>query len=278
MTAASRLFPALVLALLLPLAACKPGAPAPAAGEPAAQSTPAAPAAPAAAPTEVKVDPAVEANAQQIFATALAGPALVEGTDYVTIPNGQPYEPLNGQVEVVEVFGYVCPACARFQPLMSAWKKKLPAGVRFSYVPAPFGGVWIPYAKAYYVAQQTPGLLDKTHDALFKAIHLDQTLKGERGQDSDEDIARFYAAYGVDPKQFVADMNSFGTEAKLNKGKQFMLRAGVEGTPTVIVNGKYRVKGTTYEDILRIATRLVAQEQQAAGSAPVAAPATTATP
>ena len=43
------------------------------------------------------------------------------------------------------------------------------------------------------------GLVEKTHDPMFRAIHIDKTLKGERGRDSVEDIAKFYAAYGVDP-------------------------------------------------------------------------------
>ena len=40
----------------------------------------------------------------------------VAGVDYVEIPNGKPFAPLNGKVEVVEVFGYTCIHCAHFQP------------------------------------------------------------------------------------------------------------------------------------------------------------------
>ena len=35
------------------------------------------------------------------------------------IQGGQPYAPLNGKIEVVEVFNFICPACARFEPLLS---------------------------------------------------------------------------------------------------------------------------------------------------------------
>ena len=41
---------------------------------------------------------------------------------------------------------------ARLQPLFSAWKKKLPADVRVTYVPAAFGREWVPYAHAFYAA------------------------------------------------------------------------------------------------------------------------------
>ncbi len=273
---------ALLLLALLPLMACKPQEPqtaAPAAtatapatadeavpaDEPAATDT----ATPAPAADAAATPPAPEAATTDVAppaeaaAAAPAPGAPVAGVDYVEIANGQPYLPLNGKVEVVEVFGYVCPACAQFQPLVNGWKKKLPANVRFTYVPAAFGGPWITYGKAYYAAE-TMGLVERTHDDLFKAIHIDQTLKGERGQDSVADVAAFYGKYGVDPKQFASTLESFAVNAKLNKAKQWAIRSGLEGTPTIIVNGKYRVLGKTFADMLRIADQLIAQESAAA--------------
>ena len=173
-----------------------------------------------------------------------------------------PYAPLNGQVEVVEVFGYVCPACARFAPEVSAWKKKQPADVRVTYVPVVFGPVWKPYAHAFYAAQ-SKGLVDKSHDAVFSAIHLQRSLPGEgKPPANPAQIAQWYAQYGVDAKEFVALMNSFGTNSQVARGMQFAKNAGAESTPTNIVNGKYRVTGgQTYADVLRIADHLVAMER-----------------
>ena len=186
------------------------------------------------------------------------------GIDYVAIPNGQPFDPANGQVEVAEVFGYVCPACNMFQPVVRAWKASLPADVRFTYVPAQFGGTWDRYARAYYAADAM-GLVPRTHDLLYNAIHLEQTLKGERGEDSVQDIAAFYARFGADPQQFASTMSSFAIDGKLRKAKQFAQRSGIEGTPTLVIDGKYRVLGKTREDELRIADQLIAQERAALG-------------
>jgi len=277
---------ALLLLALLPLMACnRQETPAPAAA-PAATET-AAPAADTAVPADepaLPADASAPAPAAAEAATPVPEPAPadqapvapatpvadgsgpVAGVDYIEIPNGQPFLPLNGKIEVVEVFGYVCPACAQFQPLINGWKKKLPANVRFTYVPAAFGGPWINYGKAYYAAE-TMGLVERTHDDLFKAIHIDQTLKGERGQDSVADIAAFYGKYGVDPKQFTSTLESFAVNAKLNRAKQFAIRTGLEGTPTIIVNGKYRVLGKSFADMLRIADQLVARESAAGASA-----------
>ncbi len=74
----------------------------------------------------------------------------------------------------------------------------------------------------------------------------------------------------MDPKQFASTMESFAVNAKLNKAKQWAIRSGLEGTPTIIVNGKYRVLGKTFADMLRIADVLIAQES--ARPAPAAAP------
>jgi len=271
---------ALTLAALLPIAlvACKAqdgsADTTPAAATPAPASTgdaapaPATPAEPAAetapAPAADASDAATSEPGHQPPATAQApsGPAPVEGTDYLVIEGGQPYQQAAGKIEVAEVFGYVCPACFRFQPLIGPWKAGLPSDVQFVYVPAMFGGTWDDYARAFYAAE-TLGVQEKTHEALYNAIHVEQSLKGERGRDSVEDIANFYAKHGVDAKQFADTMASFGVAAKTNRAKQFAARSKITGTPSLIINGKYLVKGTSFQDMLRIADHLIARERAA---------------
>lgn len=270
---------ALLLLVLLPLAACKQDAPAPVdPAQPAADTT--APAAQQASAVDAASQAAGEAAIRAAEEAAAKAPPPVAGTDYVEIPNGQPYDTSDGRIEIAEFFGYVCPYCAAVQPTVSAMKAKLPPDVRVTYVPAAFGGPWDNFAKGYFAAEAM-GLLDKTHDPMFRAIHIDKTLKGERGMDSPEDIAAFYAAYGADPKQFVSSMQSFAVAAKVNRAKQYILGAFTNGdnasTPTFIVNGKYRVKGRTTDDMFRVLNQLVVAErakQAAAAPAPaVAAPA-----
>ena len=148
---------------------------------------------PDADPADADADTAAEADTS----TPDPVPGLVEGKDYEVIRNGQPWQPLNGKVEVVEVFGYVCPACARIEPIFSGWEERLPADVRVNYVRAPFGPQWTPYAKAFYVAESL-GLVDETHTPMFHAIHLENTLPGE-GETPDEDaIAQWYGKHGAD--------------------------------------------------------------------------------
>lgn len=262
----------LTLSALLPvLAACaakdgsadvSPTAAAPATEAPAATAPAAETPAPAPAPTDTAA-PEQPAAAPARAATPPQGPAPVEGTDYVSIPGGQPFDPLNGKVEVVEMFNYICPACYSFDSQFHAWAAKQPAYVRVTYVPAQFRPDFTVYAKAYYAADSL-GVAGKTHEAVYKAVHLDHALPGEGQSIDPQKIAEFYAKYGVTAKQFTDAMNSFGVAGKMNKANQFAMRSQIEGTPTVIVDGKYRVKGRSWDDMLRIADHLIAREHAGA--------------
>jgi thiol:disulfide interchange protein DsbA len=275
---------ALLLSLLLPLAACQQDAPAPnadgaaptAAAPATSTTTPSAEAEAAAAlsrngavPAETTADGSADAATAPAQATTNtpAAPAmgdnLVAGTDYVVIQGGQPYQPGGGKIEVAEAFNFICPACAAFEPLFAAWKARQPADVRVSYVPADFGPQWRPYAQAYLVAEAM-GLDAKSHAAVFNAIHVSHTLPGEGEKPDEAKIGAFYAKYGANPKQFVDAMHSFATDAKINRARQFMIASGVDSTPTLVINGKYRVTTRkSFDDMLRVADLLIARERAA---------------
>lgn len=279
-----RLFP---LILVLALAACgdKPAETAaatetaPAAVEPAATPAPEAPAdaAPAAeAPAEAAVEG--ESAAPAAPETPVPAPAVDmanaprEGIDYTVLATPQPTFGQGG-IEVAEVFAYTCIHCANLQPLLNTWKANLPSDVRFVYVPGAFGGVADNFARGYFAAEAT-GLLDKTHDALFKAVLVEQKFTNG----SVEEIADWYAGQGADRASFLSTMQSFAVNAKLNRARQFAMRTGVNSTPTMIVAGKYSAiangeRGS--EGLLQTVDWLVARERAAAAAA---APAPEAAP
>ncbi len=286
----SRLLPLLLAASML-LGACSSqtdapdtGAATPEAAAPAASSDDTATAGPssaeaadapadaqaATAPGEAKAEAGPNTNP----VVPPAGPAPVAGTDYVEIAGGQPYAPAMGKIEVVEVFGYTCPHCAHFEPLFESWTARQPADVKVVALGAPFGGYWEPYARAFYAAEAL-GVLDQSHAAMFNAIHVDRSMPAPPTVASNEQIAAFYTKYGVDPKKFASTMDSFAVNAKLKRVGQFLARSGVESTPDLIVNGKYRViGGNSFEDRLRITDHLVAMERAAMAPAPAAASST----
>lgn len=242
-----------------PVAVETPATPAPVAPAPAGSVD--APVVPttadvAAAPTVASATPAPAAPAP----VAPSGPEPREGIDYVVLDAPQPTWG-QGRIEVAEVFGYPCIHCHHLQPLLNDWHKTLPGDVRFEYVPAVFGGPWDTYARGYFAADLL-GLRERTHDAVFNAFHEE----GKRATD-EAALADVYAGLGADRAKFLATMTSFGVTAKLQKARQFATRAGVTGTPSIIVNGKYRVMSSSdrgFPGMLSTVEHLVARERAGA--------------
>ena len=199
------------------------------------------------------------------LAACAATPAnapLVEGKDYERIAQPGPFQPLAGKIEVVEVFGYTCPHCAHFEPQLAAWAAKLPADVRFTPVPAAFGGAWDAWALAYYAADEV-GVAKRSHAAVFKALHDDGTLPMQNV--SADELASFYKAYGVTPERYTQALRGEAVQKKVDTARAFAQRTQVPGTPAIIINGQYLVRGKSFDDQLRIASALIAQARAARG-------------
>ncbi|MEA5669572.1 thiol:disulfide interchange protein DsbA/DsbL [Stenotrophomonas sp. ATCM1_4] len=199
-----------------------------------------------------------------LAACAASNATPVEGQDYELIGQPGPFAPLAGKIEVVEVFGYTCPHCAHFEPQLEAWAAKLPADVRFTPVPGAFGGYWDAYARAFYAAEQV-GVLKRSHADVFKALHEQRSLPVQNVSPSE--LANFYASYGVQPDRFIEALRSEAVEQKVRNARTFAQRVRVPGTPALIVNGKYLVRGATFDDQLRIASALIARERAGGGRA-----------
>ena len=187
-------------------------------------------------------------------------PEPVSGKDYVEISNGRPLEPADAGVVVVEeFFNYICPACNNFEPLFVAWASKLPAYAKLQHIPASFRADFMQYARAYYAAEAL-GVADKAHQAVYEAIHHAHTLPAEGDKPDEERIAKFYGEYGVSAQDFLAAMRSFGVDSKVRRANEYMTRAKIPSTPSIVINGRYLVRGMTYPDMLRIATWLIEKE------------------
>ncbi|PNS08934.1 thiol:disulfide interchange protein DsbA/DsbL [Solilutibacter silvestris] len=195
--------------------------------------------------------------ATQAIAEAKTKP-VVAGKDYDEIANGQPFQPLDGKVEVVEVFAYSCPHCADFEPLLEAWTKQQPANVRVMPLPLA-GGVASDLGRTYFAAVKT-NQLQGIHTRMFYGIHGDKSLPAGA---SGNDIAAWLGKQGYDGKTFRATMASPEVQQQMQQAHDFELRSGVDSTPTLIVNGKYRIKGSSQLDDLRIASTLIARESGA---------------
>ncbi len=185
------------------------------------------------------------------------------GVDYEVLQAPQPtFSDVKGKIEVVEVFSYACPHCAHFQPFVSAWKKKAPADVNFIYMHAAGGGAWERFARGFYVAESKK-ILPRTHEAMFNAVFVEQKLTPNASLD---EIADFYTKFGVDKKSFLDAMMSKTINDKVAKSTQFSIRTGANSTPTIVINGKYKIVATQdrgFEGMIKTIDFIVAKERMA---------------
>jgi thiol:disulfide interchange protein DsbA len=143
---------------------------------------------------------------------------------------------------------------------VSPWAEKLPDDVDFQHTPAIWQSALEPFARAYYTAKALK-VLDQTHVALFETIHV----KKQRLQ-SQEDLAAFFAGQGVDATKFNKIYSSFGVTSQISQAKARAKGYRTQGTPEIIINGKYRVTtrlSKNFQGMLRVATFLIEKERQA---------------
>jgi len=221
----------------------------------------------------------IASNNNSAAATPAAKPFVddgkwVEGKDYFRIDPAQPKAEATDKIEVVEVFSYACPACNAFHGAMDQIEKNLPADAVVHYLPAAFrpDENWPVYQRAFYAAQAL-GVRAKAHDAFFDATwKTGETAtydlaagrpKPKAAWPTIEDIAKFYAKFGADPKEFVAVANSFSVNTKMKQADDLVKAYGVGGTPTIVVDGKYRFSPSdvgTVQRAIELTQWLVAKE------------------
>lgn len=198
------------------------------------------------------------------FSPAQAQDGLQAGRDFDLIEPPVRTSAAPGKIEVVEVFGYSCGACATMQPLIDDWKPRLPADVEFRYQPAAFGGPWDAYARAFYAAEAL-GVLEAAHSEIFRVLHVER-----RDVSRVEDIAALFAEHGADADEFLAAMNGTAVNTRLARAKQAVQAYGSTGTPELIVNGRYRIslrQAGSYARQIEIAEALIERERVAAAPA-----------
>ncbi|RFF27074.1 MULTISPECIES: thiol:disulfide interchange protein DsbA/DsbL [unclassified Wenzhouxiangella] len=177
-------------------------------------------------------------------------------------PVGNPVSMPDDRIVVTDGFGYPCPACRRFMPYLEAWEDDLPDYVEVKHLPVALQPGWDMFARAYYTAE-IMGIAEETHEAMFKALH------DERRQfRSFEDIAGFYAEHGVEADSFINTSESFAVDARIRQNRNDVRTYGIRGTPSVIVQGKWRVSPndvSSYDEMLSVVDYLIEREAEALG-------------
>jgi len=198
-----------------------------------------------------------------------------EGVQYALIQPAQPTGLPPGKVEVTEVFNYGCPYCNAFAPTADALKASLPANAQMDYLPASFSPAedFPLFQRAYFTAQAL-GVAQQMHQAMFDAVWksgelavVDLRTGRERNPAPTlADVAAFYQKHaGIPAAKFIATAHSFWVESKIKNSDALVRAYAVDGTPSIVVNGKYRVNmqalhGT--QDLIQLVDWLVKQESR----------------
>jgi protein dithiol oxidoreductase (disulfide-forming) len=191
------------------------------------------------------------ALALAVWMPAHSAQVWTEGVNYFLIQPARTPSVPPGKIEVTEVFSYACPACNIFQPSMHKLKQTMPANVVLDYLPAAFNTAedW-PMFQLAYITAQILGVDQQTHDAMFDAVWkggdlsiTDSSTRSLKGRmPSIEDAAKFYSQHvGVPVEKFIATSKSFSADLKVRTAQDLIMGYKVDRTPTIIVNGKYRL-------------------------------------
>ncbi len=169
-------------------------------------------------------------------APAQAAAPFQPGTGYSVLSARQPVgHP--GKVVVTEFFWYNCPHCNALEPELDAWARRLPSYVVLQRVPIAFTPQFVPQQKLYYTLRAL-GKDGSLQGAIFQAIHEQHIVL-----DTPDQMATWLAAHGVPRQTFLATFNSFGVAMQARRATQMMKDYGIDGVPTIAVQGTYEVSG-----------------------------------
>ncbi len=157
-----------------------------------------------------------------------------EGVHYQRIDPPQPVQGHKG-VEVVELLWYGCRTCYLIQPALARWRERHAGEISYRRMPAITHEGMTLLARAFYAAQAL-GVEERIHEPLFAAIH-----RHHRRLEDEAALEVFFAEQGVDPRAFRRAMDSRFVARKVRQARIMSRRYGIQGAPTLVVAGRYRL-------------------------------------
>lgn len=203
-----------------------------------------------------------------LLALGLSSPALAltEGKDYETLPKAMP-QVQKDKIEVLEFFGYFCIHCKNLDPILLKHVKQLPSDAYFQADHV----VWDPKNHSGFArlaaAVNHSGVKHQANPVIFSAI-FDQQIDLNDPNVTAQWLAQQTA---FDGKKVLASYNSFTNQTQASRMADRTVEFDVQGTPTVIVGGKYKVLfHNGYENGMKTIDELINKVRKERGmSAPV---------
>jgi protein-disulfide isomerase len=149
--------------------------------------------------------------------------------------------PSAAAVQLMEFADFECPFCATFHQTLQQLRERYPRQIALSYVhyPLPMHRFAAPAARAAECADRQ-GRFEAIHDRLYE----------EQAQFGLKSWSDYASAAGVPERaSFETCMESVSPIPRVESGKQLAVKLGVQGTPTLIVNGWKLGQPPTLEEL-----------------------------
>ena len=160
-----------------------------------------------------------------------------EGVHYTVLQKPVPTVVTN-KVEVVEIFAYSCSHCFDFEVLLNVWKDYFTPDMAFLHMPVAWSSEMKLHSKAFFTAQSL-GVLGQLHQEIFDTIH-----KNNNPLNSEKAIAKLFAKHGIDEELFLKEFNGKKTNAQVDIANERAGQYNVQGTPSLIIDGKYLISAS----------------------------------
>jgi protein dithiol oxidoreductase (disulfide-forming) len=178
-----------------------------------------------------------------------------QNIDYRLIAQ-QPVE-TGERIEVIEFFWYGCPYCNELQPALEEWIKRKPDDVTLRRIPVILRDSWAQHARIYYTLELL-GEVGRLHPQVYHSYHVE-----ELHMSKPEVMEQWAATHGIERRKWIDAYYSPEVDARVAHAFQLTKRYDVQGTPSLVVGGRYltsssmtpTVRGLVpvLEDLVRLA-------------------------
>ena len=181
---------------------------------------------------------------QALPVLALAGAAQAQegvrarqNIEYRLVEPPQPVE-TGARIEVIDFFWYGCPHCNDLQPALEDWIRRKPSDVTLRRIPALLRDSWAAHARIYYALELLKEV-ERLHQKVYYSYHVEELHM------SKPDVVEQWAIKnGIDRRRWVDAYFSPEVDGSLARAKRATQVYTVEGTPTLVVDGRFLTSGS----------------------------------
>lgn len=168
-----------------------------------------------------------------VTAHAQAQMQVRAGQEYTMLERPQPTTS-GKKVEVLEFFGYFCPACNAFEPHFEEWIKKRGDRIVIKRVHTDIHD-FVTQQKLFF-ALEAMGKSEELQARVFAAYHVERNRLM-----TDADVMKFIDKSGLDKKKFTEIYNSFTVMTKVKAVPRLQEAYRINSVPSVIIDGRFLV-------------------------------------